>query len=61
MSSHFRDWRQKYEAFGLLSQILKLFKGRVGKMGKENGEFKEYEPLLRDFKEPVQQIKVWLK
>ncbi|KAK9975246.1 hypothetical protein ABG768_023299 [Culter alburnus] len=37
--------------------MLKYF-GRVSKMGKDNGELKEYQPLLKDFKEPVQQIKV---
>ncbi|TRY96692.1 hypothetical protein DNTS_005941 [Danionella cerebrum] len=31
--------------------------GRSLKMGKDEGEAKEYEPLLKDFKEPVQQIK----
>ncbi|KTF77161.1 hypothetical protein cypCar_00047432 [Cyprinus carpio] len=27
-------------------------------MGKDSGELKEYQPLLKDFKEPAQQIKV---
>uniref|UniRef100_A0A8C1MMV0 Solute carrier family 2 member 11b n=1 Tax=Cyprinus carpio TaxID=7962 RepID=A0A8C1MMV0_CYPCA len=27
-------------------------------MGKDNGELKEYQPLLKDFQEPAQQIKV---
>lgn len=40
--------------------MLKYF-GRVSKMGKDNEELKEYQPLLKDFKEPVQQIKVCLK
>uniref|UniRef100_A0A8C1Y1K1 Solute carrier family 2 member 11b n=1 Tax=Cyprinus carpio TaxID=7962 RepID=A0A8C1Y1K1_CYPCA len=37
--------------------MLKYFR-RISKMGKDNGELKEYQPLLKDFKEPAQQIKV---
>lgn len=40
--------------------MLKYFR-RISKMGKDNGELKEYQPLLKDFQEPAQQIKVCKK